>query len=75
MLKNPIPVHILYLTAWAYDEGATYFAKDVYDRDEELINALKQVPSEQGSPPHESGYISEPGFKISGNSFKKRDIP
>lgn len=76
LLKNPIPVHILYLTAWAYDEGTTCFAKDVYDRDEPLINALKQEPSEQGKQLKESDYISsESGSKISGNSLKKRDMP
>lgn len=75
LLKNPIPVHILYLTAWAYDEGATYFAKDVYFCDELLISALKQMPSKQGKQLNGSGYISEPVSVIPGNSPKKRDIP
>ncbi len=42
VLKNPVPVHILYLTAWADDKGTAYFGKDIYDRDGQLISALKQ---------------------------------
>jgi len=45
ILKNPIPVHILYLTARADDDGTAYFGKDIYDRDRQLIIALKQNPS------------------------------
>jgi murein L,D-transpeptidase YcbB/YkuD len=45
ILKNPIPVHILYLTAWADDDGITYFGKDIYNRDRKLITALKQNSS------------------------------
>jgi len=41
VLKNPVPVHILYLTAWADDNGTAYFGKDIYDRDRQLITALK----------------------------------
>lgn len=74
-LKNPIPVYILYLTASADDDGSVTFAKDIYDRDQLLIDALKQGPSEQGKKLAESGYISEPLLNISGNSFNKRGIP
>jgi len=42
VLKKPVPVHILYLTAWADDKGTAYFGKDIYDRDRKLISALKQ---------------------------------
>jgi L,D-transpeptidase YcbB len=45
-LQNQIPVHILYLTARADDEGMAYFSKDIYDRDKQLIKALNQVPPE-----------------------------
>jgi murein L,D-transpeptidase YcbB/YkuD len=44
-LANPIQVHILYLTAWASDDGVVYFRKDIYDRDQPLLAALKQNPS------------------------------
>lgn len=42
VLKKPVPVHILYLTAWADDKGTVYFGKDIYNRDRQLISALKQ---------------------------------
>ena len=42
IFKNPIPVHIFYLTAWADDDGTAYFGKDIYNRDRQLIIALKQ---------------------------------
>jgi len=46
-LEDPIEVHILYLTAWAEDDGLVYFRDDIYNLDRELYHALKQ------DPPHE----------------------
>jgi murein L,D-transpeptidase YcbB/YkuD len=43
-IAKPIQVHILYLTAWSSDDGDVYFRKDVYDRDQSLLAALKQGP-------------------------------
>ncbi len=39
-LKNKIPVHIGYFTAWADDEGVISFYKDIYERDDRLAALL-----------------------------------
>jgi murein L,D-transpeptidase YcbB/YkuD len=39
-LKNKIPVHIGYFTAWVDDEGTMNFYKDIYDRDATLAAIL-----------------------------------
>ena len=39
-LKNTIPVHITYLTAWANKDGAVNFRDDIYGRDKILAAAL-----------------------------------
>ncbi|MEX2380460.1 MAG: L,D-transpeptidase family protein, partial [Vicingaceae bacterium] len=41
-LENALPVHIIYLTAWADDEGTVYFRRDIYDRDQALLSALNK---------------------------------
>jgi murein L,D-transpeptidase YcbB/YkuD len=39
-LREPLPVHITYLTAWA-DEGAANFRQDIYGHDAKLLAALE----------------------------------
>jgi L,D-transpeptidase YcbB len=39
-LENPLPVYLLYWTAWVDPEGAVNFRRSVYDRDEELGEEL-----------------------------------
>ncbi|BFM09918.1 L,D-transpeptidase family protein [Simiduia litorea] len=41
-LKNPIPVHIEYWTAWVDRSGVINFRNDIYKRDEALYEALIQ---------------------------------
>lgn len=39
-LPEPLPVYILYFTAWANDKGEVYFYPDVYGRDKELKRSM-----------------------------------
>lgn len=41
-LKNHIPVHILYFTAWVDEQGVVNFREDVYNRDGVVIDAMRQ---------------------------------
>lgn len=43
-LKNAVPVHLLYWTAWVDQEALVSFRKDIYNRDPGLDLALKQRP-------------------------------
>lgn len=42
-LKNPIQVHITYLTAWADNDGTAQFRKDLYKRDDALTKAIRPL--------------------------------
>jgi L,D-transpeptidase YcbB len=46
VLKEPIPVHLVYLTVWADEDGTVYFFQDLYNRDRRLLAKLKQVNSD-----------------------------
>lgn len=41
-LEHPVPVHLLYMTAWADKTGVIQFRSDIYDRDRDLERALNQ---------------------------------
>jgi len=44
-LKQKIPVHIVYATAWRGEGGSVEFRKDIYSRDKKLYNALFGKPT------------------------------
>lgn len=41
-LSRPMPVYVVYLTAWVDDGGVAHFQRDVYGRDAPLIRALAE---------------------------------
>ena len=42
-LKQPVPVHLVYFTAWPTPTGHVEFRRDVYGRDRVLFNALHRA--------------------------------
>ncbi|MBF0561596.1 MAG: L,D-transpeptidase family protein, partial [Alphaproteobacteria bacterium] len=39
-LKTPLPVHLMYRTAWSDSNGRVYFRQDIYERDKVLAKVL-----------------------------------
>lgn len=42
MLRRPVPVHLLYFTAWVDADGVVQFRRDLYERDAALDLALQK---------------------------------
>ncbi|CAK0770430.1 L,D-transpeptidase YcbB [uncultured Gammaproteobacteria bacterium] len=43
-LRSPIPVYLLYRTAWLDEAGVANFREDIYNRDQELLRAVRRPP-------------------------------
>ncbi|UCD84126.1 MAG: L,D-transpeptidase family protein [Deltaproteobacteria bacterium] len=43
-LPRPVTIHLLYLTAWAENDGRVQFRNDIYLRDEPVYQALTERP-------------------------------
>lgn len=41
VMKQPLPVHLVYFTAWTDVDGTLHFGPDIYDRDQRLLAALR----------------------------------
>ncbi len=39
-LVEPVPIHLVYQTAWVNKNGTLHFSRDIYGRDKKLVEAL-----------------------------------
>jgi murein L,D-transpeptidase YcbB/YkuD len=44
ILREPVPVHLLYWTAWAGPDGTLQFRDDIYARDAPVLRELRETP-------------------------------
>lgn len=49
-IPNPMPVHLIYMTAWVDHNNRLQFRNDIYRRDRDLNTALKQRPPDPPPP-------------------------
>jgi murein L,D-transpeptidase YcbB/YkuD len=50
-LSEPMPIYLVYVTAWVDDSGIAQFRDDIYSRDKRMQEALKASRSPRGDAP------------------------
>jgi L,D-transpeptidase YcbB len=53
VLTSPVPVYLVYMTAWADDDDTVHFYHDLYGRDQGMLNALHPSGGPPGIRPEE----------------------
>jgi L,D-transpeptidase YcbB len=51
IIRNPIPVHLMYQTSWVSRDRRLHFRNDIYGRDKALDSALRQKTADTPPPP------------------------
>ncbi len=46
-LTDPVPVHIVYVTAWADDDRTVHFREDIYHRDDRDMNMYRSIVADE----------------------------
>jgi murein L,D-transpeptidase YcbB/YkuD len=54
-LKRPVPVHLIYQTAWLDDAGVAHFREDIYERDKRLAQSLQRQATHAGASARSQG--------------------
>ena len=72
LLKKPIPVYLVYFTAWAEENGEINFTEDIYGQDQELFGILTK--SAAASQPCESNILAPTYFVQSRSSHPAQSV-
>lgn len=49
-LETPVPVYLIYMTAWVADDGVAHFYEDIYDRDARFYSSLTGEGEDMETP-------------------------
>jgi murein L,D-transpeptidase YcbB/YkuD len=57
-LDQPVPIYIVYFTAWRSDDGAVHFRDDIYGHDEALWPALRDELAAETEDPAPGPFLA-----------------